>query len=62
MSRKKMIALFVVAGLAGLALIGASMDFGGGLVVSEATRAVKEMLGADLTVEGISKDSPCPSG
>lgn len=54
MSRKKMIALFVVAGLAGLALIGASMDFGGGLVVSEATRAVKEMLGADLTVEGIS--------
>ena len=44
MSRKKMIALFVVAGLAGLALIGASMDFGGGLVVSEATKAVKEML------------------
>lgn len=53
MGKKKMIALFIVAGLAGLALIGASMNFAGDLVVREATKAVKEMLDADLTVEGI---------
>ena len=54
MGRKKLIALIVLVGLAGLALIGASMDFAGGLVVTEATKAVKDLLGADLTVGGIS--------
>ena len=54
MGKKKMIGLFLVVGLAGLVLIGASMDFAGDLVVREATKAVKEMLGADLTVDGIS--------
>ena len=54
MGKKKMIGLVLVVGLAGLVLIGASMDFAGDLVVREATKAVKEMLGADLTVDGIS--------
>nr|HPK06852.1 hypothetical protein [Aminivibrio sp.] len=54
MGKKKMIGLFLVVGLAGLVLIGASMDFAGDLVVREATKAVKEMLGAELTVDGIS--------
>ena len=54
MGKKKMIGLFLVVGLAGLALIGASVDFAGDLVVREAGKAVKDMLGADLTVDGIS--------
>ena len=54
MKRKSLVGLFIVIGLAGLVLIGASVDFAGDLVVREAGKAVKELMGADLTVDGIS--------
>ncbi|MBL3539417.1 hypothetical protein [Aminivibrio sp.] len=54
MGKKKMIGLFLVVGLAGVVLIGAGVDFAGDLVVRETTKAVKETLGADLIVDGIS--------
>ncbi|PKL02418.1 MAG: hypothetical protein CVV55_04525, partial [Synergistetes bacterium HGW-Synergistetes-2] len=49
--KKLFIALVVLAALAGLAV--ATMDFAGDLVVREAGSAVKEYLGADLSVAGI---------
>jgi translocation and assembly module TamB len=54
MKRKSLVGLFIVIGLAGLVLIGASVDFAGDLVVREADKAVKELMGADLNVAGIS--------
>ncbi|GAB1485614.1 hypothetical protein MASR2M79_06610 [Aminivibrio sp.] len=47
---KMLIAVFAVLALAGVLLIGASMDFGGPLVVSKAREAVRELLGAELSV------------
>ena len=50
---KMLIAVFAVLALAGVLLIGASMDFGGPLVVSKAREAVRELLGAELSVGGV---------
>ena len=46
MKRKSLVGLFIVIGLAGLVLIGASVDFAGDLVVREAGKTVKELMGA----------------
>ena len=53
MTGKKMLALFLVLGLAGVLLIGASMNFAGDLVAREAGKAVKDLLGADLSIAEI---------
>ncbi|NLB83924.1 MAG: hypothetical protein GX791_06735, partial [Synergistaceae bacterium] len=50
---KMLITVFAVIALAGVLLIGGSMDFGGPLVVSKAREAVREMMGAELTVGGV---------
>ncbi len=52
-NNKMLIAVFAVIALAGVLLIGGSMDFGGPLVVSKAREAVRELLGAELTVGGV---------
>lgn len=52
--KKTMIGVFVIIGLVGVLLIGASMDFAGDMVIREARTAVKDLLGADLSVDGIS--------
>lgn len=52
-SRKMVLILSLVAGLVGILLIAASMDFAGDMVVREARKGAKEYLGADLAVGGI---------
>jgi autotransporter translocation and assembly factor TamB len=52
-SRKMTLALFIAIGIVGLLLIIGSMNVGGDIVRREAAKAVAEVLGADLTIQGV---------